>query len=414
MNTIIKQAKSHIRQQPFFTVLSILGTAVSIAFAMLVVINYDIHIGDITPESNRSKMVFSGEGYSFKTKDHSNANSGMSYRTAKLIFNNIKGASIVSYQRHGTKLYCGTNKNKGKSHFCKFVDPEFWQMYDFKFLAGKPFNKADFQARANVVVINEHIAREFYGSAEKSIGKTCFCDFSPMKIIGVVDNVSSFFNFAYSELWMPFDPTINASDPLYGDITAMALCAPGVSTSDLDDQLHISLKRYNSTLNDYSFELKDMCPVAKYQFFKGHANTTAILFFIGLMLLVVPAINISGLVSSQMHHQMSEIAIRRCYGARRWQLIMRFINENLILTCIGAILGVILSYLMLFIVKSWLLFSDTSLLNYADCRISTSMLLRPEILLWVVGIAILFNFISVFIPVWTATRRNIISTLKGE
>lgn len=91
MNTIIKQAKAQIRQQPFFTVLSILGTAVSIAFAMLVVINYDIHIGDITPESNRSKMVFSGEGYSYMTKDHSNANSGMSYRTAKMIFSNVKG-----------------------------------------------------------------------------------------------------------------------------------------------------------------------------------------------------------------------------------------------------------------------------------------------------------------------------------
>ena len=414
MKTIIKQAINQIRQQPFFSILSILGTAVSIAFAMLVVINYDIHIGDITPENNRSKMVFSGEGYSYMKKDHSNANSGMSYRTAKMIFNNVKGASIISYQRKGTKLYCGINKDKGESHFCKYVDPAFWQMYNLKFLAGKPFNKGDFEARANVVVINEHIAREFYGSAEKAIGKTFFCDFTPMKVTGVVNNVSSFFNFAYSELWMPFDPTTKASDPLYGDATAMALCAPGVSPSDLNDQLHLSLKRYNKTLNDFSFELKDMCPVAKYQFFKGHVNTTAILFLIGLMLLVVPAINISGLVSSQMHHQMSEIAIRRCYGARRWQLIMRFINENLILTCIGAILGVILSYLMLFIVKSWLLFSDTSLLNYADCRISTSMLLRPAILLWVIGIAILFNFISVFIPVWMATRRNIISTLKGE
>lgn len=414
MKTIIKQAINQIRQQPFFSILSILGTAVSIAFAMLVVINYDIHIGDITPENNRSKMVFSGEGYSYMKKDHSNANSGMSYRTAKMIFNNIKGASIISYQRKGTMLYCGTNKDKGESHFCKYVDPEFWQMYNFKFLAGKPFNKGDFQARANVVVINERIARKFYGSAEKSIGKTFFCDFTPMKIIGVVDNVSSFFNFAYSELWMPFDPTIKASDPLYGNITAMALCAPGVSTSELNEQLQISLKRYNATLNDYTFELKDMCPITKYQFFKGHVNTTAILFLIGLMLLVVPAINISGLVSSQMHHQMSELAIRRCYGARRWQLIMRFINENFILTFIGSILGVILSYLMLLIVKGWLLFSETSLLNYADCKISTSMILRPTIFLWVVGIAILFNFISVFIPVWMATRRNIISTLRGE
>lgn len=414
MNSIIKQAKNQIRQQPFFTVLSVLGTAVSIAFAMLVVINYDIHVGDIAPESHRSKMVFSGEGYSFKTKDHSNAYSGMSYRTAKMIFDGVKGASIISYQRKGIKLYCGTNKDKGESHFCKFVDPAFWQIYDFTFLAGRPFNNADFQAKANVVIINEHIARETYGTAEQAIGKTYFCNFSPMKIIGVVADVSSFFNFAYSELWMPFDPQITASDPLYGDFTVMAYCSPEISTSELDDQLHLSLKRFNKTLNEFTFQLNDMCPLTKYQFFNGHINTTAMFFLIGLMLLVVPAINISGLVSSQMHHQMSELAIRRCYGARRWQLILRFISENLVLTCIGAILGVLLSYMMLFIVKDWLLFSETSLLNYADCHISTSMLLRPTILLWVIVIAILFNLISVFIPVWLATRRNIISTLKGE
>ena len=40
---IIRQAFSLLRQNPFFSTVSIIGTAVSIAFVMVVYMVYDIH-----------------------------------------------------------------------------------------------------------------------------------------------------------------------------------------------------------------------------------------------------------------------------------------------------------------------------------------------------------------------------------
>ena len=71
---IIRQSFTLLRQNPFFSVVSIIGTAVSIAFAMVVYMVYDIQTANIRPESHRDRMVYSSYGYSYRKADHSNAN----------------------------------------------------------------------------------------------------------------------------------------------------------------------------------------------------------------------------------------------------------------------------------------------------------------------------------------------------
>lgn len=82
---IIRQAFTLLRQNPFFSVVSIIGTAVSIAFAMVVYMVYDIQTANIRPESHRDRMVYSSYGYSYRKADHSNANTGMSYQAASRV-----------------------------------------------------------------------------------------------------------------------------------------------------------------------------------------------------------------------------------------------------------------------------------------------------------------------------------------
>ena len=55
---IIRQAFTLLRQNPFFSVVSIIGTAVSIAFAMVVYMVYDIQTANICPESHRDGLFF--------------------------------------------------------------------------------------------------------------------------------------------------------------------------------------------------------------------------------------------------------------------------------------------------------------------------------------------------------------------
>ena len=91
----IRQSFTLLRQNPFFSVVSIIGTAVSIAFAMVVYMVYDIQTANIRPELHRDRMVYSSYGYSYRKADHSNANTGMSYQAASRVFGDLPGAELV-------------------------------------------------------------------------------------------------------------------------------------------------------------------------------------------------------------------------------------------------------------------------------------------------------------------------------
>ena len=58
MKQLLLQAFNLIRQNPFYATISIIGTAVTIAFVMVVVMIYDFAIEWIWPESDRSDDVY--------------------------------------------------------------------------------------------------------------------------------------------------------------------------------------------------------------------------------------------------------------------------------------------------------------------------------------------------------------------
>ena len=53
MKQLLLQAFNLIRQNPFYATISIIGTAVTIAFVMVVVMIYDFRTMDMAPESDR-------------------------------------------------------------------------------------------------------------------------------------------------------------------------------------------------------------------------------------------------------------------------------------------------------------------------------------------------------------------------
>ena len=62
----MEQILALIRQNPFFSAVSVIGTAVSITFVMVIYMVYDIQTADLAPESHRSSMVYSSYGYSYR------------------------------------------------------------------------------------------------------------------------------------------------------------------------------------------------------------------------------------------------------------------------------------------------------------------------------------------------------------
>ena len=151
----------------------------------------------------------------------------------------------------------------------------------------------------------------------------------------------------------------------------------------------------------------------EYTFFRGK-NVSGVLVYgmLLMVLLIVPAINISGMMHAQIQERITEIAVRKAYGASRLSVMSRLFSESLLTTFFGGILGYIVACLCVWIGRVWLF--GTGDVELSGINVGGGLLLRPGLFVLVFGICIVFNLLSVLLPAWIATRGNIATTIKGE
>ncbi|MDR0746053.1 MAG: hypothetical protein LBF17_06130 [Mediterranea sp.] len=122
-----------MKQNPFYSFISVLSTAVTISFVMVAYMAYDLNSSDLAPEVNRTRSVYSSNEYSYRTKDRGNVNHGMSHKTAKAITEDIPSAELVSLHMPDTPFNCealGGEGNKGLKRG-RFVDRNWWSIFNY-------------------------------------------------------------------------------------------------------------------------------------------------------------------------------------------------------------------------------------------------------------------------------------------
>ena len=113
-----------------------------------------------------------------------------------------------------------------------------------------------------------------------------------------------------------------------------------------------------------------------------------------------------------MDGRMEEIGIRKAYGATDRQIVAQVLWENLLLTTMGAVIGLILSYAVVCSCDSWITtFFDTDIRNITNRTINVSMLFNPIVLGTTICITAVLNMTSALVPTTIALRKNIIESL---
>jgi putative ABC transport system permease protein len=137
-----------------------------------------------------------------------------------------------------------------------------------------------------------------------------------------------------------------------------------------------------------------------------------------LAMLLVPAINMAGMVASSMEERLPEFGIRKVFGASRRRLMGQILMENLLLTLIGGAVGLILSYLLMYFGSNWVLtlFNQVGILAPAGAVTfyTVDMLFNPFVFAVTLLLCLLLNYISAAIPAHHALRKVIVYSLNKK
>ena len=132
-----------------------------------------------------------------------------------------------------------------------------------------------------------------------------------------------------------------------------------------------------------------------------------------VILLLVPAINLSSMTQSRLRQRVSEIGVRRAFGSTRMEMMGQIIMENLIVTVLAGMIGLLFSVLFAYIGNS-LLFAQAYSLTLNTPEVSTSILLHPSTFMYALLFCFILNLLSSGIPAWRASRTSIVNALGGK
>lgn len=415
-----KQALALLKENPLISVISIIGTALAIAMIMVLVISYAVKTANYKPEVNRDRTLYVTRGnYVYK---YGNSGAHNSIYLIKEVFYPLRTPeTVTAVSPENEKLIsvpAGENEYKAD---VSYTDERFWKVFDFRYLTGKPFTEEDVQSGIKKAVINESLARGLYGTTDV-IGKPVLISYTEYIICGVVSNVSTLVEAAYAEVWLPHTTTTFHKNELtentLGSFHCYILAHSRADFQKIQEEAEHSMKLFNANLKDGEYKLNGQPETLLLQIYrKGNeqANAKHIILRYAIVLsilLLVPAINLSGMTLSRMRKRLPEIGVRKAFGATTISLILQILYENLVLTIMGGILGLIISYLAVTLMSDWLLSTEASNLRDGVASINAEMIVNPMVFIYAFLFCLVLNLLSAGIPAWRTSRENIVYALN--
>jgi putative ABC transport system permease protein len=224
------------------------------------------------------------------------------------------------------------------------ADAGFTEVQGGTLAAGRWFSRNELMGGANVVVVNEAMARQLFGR-ENPIGKTISVGGRPSEVIGLYLPPENIFapEGAETGAIIPF----RMLDAQFWFDKTNALWIPvkprdGVTVADAQEAVTIALREQRrlrpSQRNSFDLVTAD-------QILDVFNQLTGVFFLVMIVLasvaLLVGGIGVMAIMMVSVTDRTREIGVRKALGATRGDIAVQFLIEACTLTGIGGVIGVL-------------------------------------------------------------------------
>ena len=425
-NTIFKQTWQQMHEQPLISIVSIVGTALSLFLIMLVVMIKQVTVAPFAPESNRDRMLHVKHA-SIGSPD-GESNCSWSISSVNTIYKSMKTPQAVSaYTSNPSRMPLSVDETKAFNADVKLTDAAFWKIFDFSFIDGKPYDEAAYKAGIAAAVIDRTTARKLFGTDTGVAGRTFSLGHTSVKVAGVVSDVSTLASAAYAQVWLPLtvekeglnETTMNG---IGGIFSVVILARQKSDLKKVHDEAVANVNKFNLAIKKEGMKLINRnrpydTEKEALDFSANNEPDVAAEYITGgiifLILLIVPAVNLSSMTHSRLRQRISEIGIRRAFGCTRWSIARQILTENMIVTLCAGVLGLLLSVACAYGFNE-ALFTRPFSNNINAPMVDVSILLHLSTFGYALAFCFVLNLLSTGIPAWHACRTSIINDLNGR
>ncbi|MES1160175.1 MAG: FtsX-like permease family protein [Bacteroidota bacterium] len=407
LKNYFKIAIAVLKRRKFFTFISLFGISFTLTILMVLTAFIDKVVNDNYPDRKRDRSLYIN---SMELRGPNAMNGGaLSFYFLDHYVRSLKAPVKVGISSgvNGTNTYVN---NKKLAINYKYTNADYWEITDYDFVEGKAFSRQQITNGEHVAIITEDMKRQYFGDEASVVGKYIEADNVQYRVNGVVKNVPITLYMLYSDIYLPYTASKsdqNANKEYTGGYTGILLAG---SKSDVPRMA----REYEQMVSRLPIPGKEWNRIYSHAdgFITGYVRTgneessglvyalTAITIF-ALLVMLLPTLNLVNINITRIMERSSEIGVRKAFGASSRTLVYQFLVENLILTILGGVIGILFSWIVL------------QILNSAHLIPNLVLSLNGTVLFIALLICLVFGLLSGVYPAWRMSRLHVVNALKA-
>ena len=436
LKNYIKIAFKVFLRRKFFTCVSLFGISFTLMVLMVATAFIDQEVGPIPPEVHTDRTLYLSRIFMHRASTDSSGkvlneysnNGSPSYAFLDRYVRTLETAEQVAVFSAWSKYRGAYSGTEATDVSVILTDDAFWEVFRFNFREGRPYTTEEVQSGDFVAVVSMDTRKRIFGR-EPAVGRKIAVDGQGYRVVGVVADVSQLRNKTRADMWIPLTASRSQSwrdYKLQGDFQAAILAPQVADLPRIKAEFRTVLEQVEPPPKEHASHIGVSAPLftlleewtldnrgewtkeytrddLDYKPLVGHVYQKFLTIGLYMLLfMLLPAVNLVNINISRIEERAAEIGVRKAFGASGNTLVGQFVMENVLLTLMGGVIGLPLSYGILGLVA----------LSGLGVHIDLQMLLRT--FFYGLTLAVFFGVLSGAYPAWKMARLHPVQALTGR
>ena len=341
----LKIAWRNLIRNKSFSLLNIVGLSIGLAVTALILIwiNFELGYDRFHDKSERiyqvnNKYPVDGEIWTW------NSTPKVMASVIKKDYPEVEGVSRFNYD--DTFLFSIDDKRIKSTG--SIVDPDFLNIFSFPLVEGK---KETVLNDVQSVVVTETFAKKLFGN-ESPVGKTVKLDNKDsFMVTGVLKDLPANTSFTF-EFLIPWaylhQKGFNDENWNNNSVATYVLLKEETAFSNFSKKIKDLRKRYDKDSPEMETMLYPFSRTWLYDEFEngketgGRIDLIRMFGFIAAIILIIACINFMNLSTARSEKRAKEVGIRKVIGAEKRALVVQFLGESILISCIASVFALVI------------------------------------------------------------------------